>query len=253
MIADTLVRKGFAQAQNGQTEAAIATYDEAIRRGENKHAPGFQIVVANALVAKGIAQVLNGQTQAAITTSDEVIRRFENNHAPEFQTTTAIALTVKGVTETVLHLTEDALRTCDELERRFGDLTDKDAVPFAWEARRLRIKAWMVQGDRSAAMDAFHGVYAAFVPGNGRMLHMMIQLVSDLIAGGVSERDLVDLLSSDQEKLAKLDPLVVALRQRMGEEVRAPVEVMEVAASILAFIDMIIVMGRIGASSVTTD
>ena len=98
-------------------------------------------------------------------------------------------------------------------------------------------------------MDAFHSVYDAFILDNDMILGMMIQLVIDLTIGGASERDLVEILASDQEKSAKLEPLVVALRKRMGEKVRAPVEVMEVAASILKFIDMEIA----DASSVTTD
>ena len=98
-------------------------------------------------------------------------------------------------------------------------------------------------------MDAFHSVYAAFIPDNEMMLNVMIQLVIDLVVEGASERDLIEILASDQEKSAKLKPLVVALRKRMGEKVRAPVEVMEVAASILQFIDTKIA----DASSVTTD
>ena len=53
-----------------------------------------------------------------------------------------------------------------------------------------------------------------------------------MIARGASERDLIEILSSDKEKLDALVPLIVALRQRAGEEVRAPVEVLEVAKDI---------------------
>ena len=90
----------------------------------------------------------------------------------------------------------------------------------------------VVRGDCSGAMAAFRSAYAAFVPGKEANLRMMIELVPDLVAGGVSERGLVEILSSDREKSAKLAPLVVALRQRMGVEVRAPVEVLDVAADI---------------------
>ena len=249
MVAKALFSKGIAQAENDETEAAITTWDEVIRRFENIDTPEIQIMVANALLNKGIAQARNGETEAAITTCNEVIRRFENKGAPELQTTTARALVTKGLAETELRRTEDALHICDELEQKFGGLTDSDAVPLIWYAGWIRTKALVVRGDLSAAMDAFHFVCAAFVPDNERMLRMMIVLVPHLIAGGVPEHDLVEMLYSDQEKSAKLEPLVVALRKRMGEKVRAPVEVMEVAASILKFIDTEIT----DASSVTTD
>ena len=54
----------------------------------------------------------------------------------------------------------------------------------------------------------------------------------DLISTGAPERDLLEVLSADTEKAAALAPLVVALRQRAGEAVRAPPEVLEVAADI---------------------
>ena len=56
--------------------------------------------------------------------------------------------------------------------------------------------------------------------------------VIDLIASGVSKRDFVEILSEDGEKEGALMPLIIALRQRMGEDVRAPEEVLEVAADI---------------------
>ena len=55
--------------------------------------------------------------------------------------------------------------------------------------------------------------------------------VIDLIASGVSDRVLVVILE-DGEKEGALMPLIIALRGRMGEDVRAPEEVLEVAADI---------------------
>ena len=87
-----------------------------------------------------------------------------------------------------------------------------------------------------ADMDAFHSAYAAFVPGDETMMREMIEIVPDLIVSGASEHDLVEILSSDKEKSDSLTPLVVALRQSIGEEVRASPEVLEVAADIRKFI-----------------
>ena len=81
-------------------------------------------------------------------------------------------------------------------------------------------------------MDVFRSAYTMFVPGNKTMMREMLRLVPDLIAAGVAERDLVEILSSDRAKSDTLLPLVVALRQRVGEAVRAPAEVLEVAADI---------------------
>ena len=65
----------------------------------------------------------------------------------------------------------------------------------------------------------------------------MIGRVLDLVANGVSESDLVEIFSHDKEKADALLPLIVALRQRAGETVRAPVEALEVAADIHKMIE----------------
>ena len=57
-------------------------------------------------------------------------------------------------------------------------------------------------------------------------------MVPELIATGASAHDLVEILSSDKTKAEALGPLIVALRQHIGEAVRAPAEVLEVAADI---------------------
>ena len=64
------------------------------------------------------------------------------------------------------------------------------------------------------------------------MMRELLAEMPDWVAAGASERDLVEILSSDSEKAGALQPLVVALRQRTGEAVRAPGEVLEVAADI---------------------
>ena len=64
-----------------------------------------------------------------------------------------------------------------------------------------------------------------------------------LIAVGASEHDLVEILSNDPTKSDALMPLIIALRQRMGVEVRAPTEMLEVAEDIRKQIDKITAKG----------
>ena len=64
-----------------------------------------------------------------------------------------------------------------------------------------------------------------------------------LIAVGASEHDLVEILSNDPTKSDALMPLIVALRQHMGVEVRAPTEMLEVAEDIRKQIDKITATG----------
>lgn len=127
---------------------------------------------------------------------------------------------------------EDALRTCDVLERGLASLADDEKAEPRWLAGWVRTKALLRLRRYPDAMDTFRSVHAAFVPGEETMMRRMVAGVLDLIATGAPERDLLEILSADAEKAAVLSPLVVALRQRAGEAVRAPPEVLEVAADI---------------------
>ena len=132
---------------------------------------------------------------------------------------------------------KEALLISEELEGRLGVLADDEKVVFVWRARYVQALALLLRNRHRMAMDVFRSAYAVFLPDDETMMYEMLQLVPDLIANGSSERDLVDILLS-RGKFDALEPLIVALRQRTGEVVRAPVEVLEVARDINRRIDM---------------
>ena len=148
--------------------------------------------------------------------------------------------------------TEVALHTCEEVERRVGVLAGIEQGALERRARWVRTRALLLLEQHTEAMDVFRSVYAVFVPGEDTMVGEMLEQVPNLIAAGASERDLVGVLSSESEKTDALMPLVVALRQRAGEVVRAPVEVLEIAADIRREIETKLGSGddaSLGASS----
>ena len=69
-----------------------------------------------------------------------------------------------------------------------------------------------------------------------------------LVASGISERELLEILSGDPAKAAALEPLIVALRLRLGEEPRAPEIVLEVARDVNEHIDKVVAETRAGAA-----
>ena len=111
-------------------------------------------------------------------------------------------------------------------------LTDDNAITFEWRVKWMKMAVFLDQGKRSDFRETFRSIYAAFVPGNSAMVRQMLNHIPALITTGASERDLVDIMSSDRRKSNALEPLVVALRQRIGETVRAPIEFLEIAQDI---------------------
>ncbi len=237
-IARALVNKGVARRDLGDFEAALAACEEVTARFGASEVPEIQVVVARALLHKGVARDQLGSPEQAIATWDDLIERFGTSKSLEIQEAVAVALARKGMRQTKIGRAEEALHTCEELERRIGTLTGNEAMKLACSAMHVRARALLLQGRHQAAIDEFRSAYAVFDPGNPTivqgMIRVMQQLVPGLIAAGVSAHDLVQILSSDKAKSDTLWPFIVALRQHAGEVVRAPVEVLEVAADILA-------------------
>ena len=145
------------------------------------------------------------------------------------------ALLNKGNRQIEIGHAEDALQTCDEFDRRFGEAIDNESSALAflrWQAKWMRTHALLELNERPAALSVFQSVCAMFVVGNETMLREMLARVPILIAAGAPERDLVEILSAESKTADALAPLVVALRRLAGEPVRAPAEVLEVAADI---------------------
>ena len=231
-VAKTLVNKGVRRGQLGETDAEIALYDEVVERFGDRDAPELQVQVAKVLVNKGVRRGQLGEADAAIVLYDEVVERFGDSDTPELQVQVAMALANKGKAQIDLHHLEEALDTSEALERKYSTLTDENEITFEWRAKWMKMLVFLAQGKRSDSRETFRSIYAAFVPGNRAMVHQMLNHIPALIATGALERDLVDILSSDRRKSDALAPLVVALRQHIGETVRAPIEVLEIAQDI---------------------
>ena len=144
----------------------------------------------------------------------------------------AESLVNKAETEVRLGCVEEALQSCEEIEQRCSVLADIEKDTLERHSRWIRTRALLLLEQDTAAMDLFRSIYSKFVPSEETMVDEVMKQVPKLIAAGASVRDLIAVLTIDSEKADKLLPLVVALRQRAGEVVRAPAEVMEIATDI---------------------
>ena len=235
--AQASVLKGVAPGDLGDFEAAVAAFDEALERFGASDAPEIQRWAAEASVRKGYALTDLGDSGAAVAAFDEAIERFGASDAPDIQLWVAQALVSKAEQQIGIDRLDEALHACEECERRVDLLVGNEALEIAWNVKCVRVLALMIQKGHLAATDAFCSAYAAFVPDNKAMVRQMQQLLTDMVVAGASARGLADVLSEDEAKSAALVPLVVALRQHGGESVRAPAEVLEVAADILLDIE----------------
>ncbi len=230
-VALALLKKGDLQVQQGELDLAVSVYEDVIARFGASDVLGIQLLVALALSQKGDMQVQQEELDLAMSVYEDVIARFGASDVPGIQVLVAWALSQKGMIQIKVGRMKEALLISEELEGRLGVLADDEKVVFVWRAKYVQALALLLRNRQRMAMDVFRSAYAVFLPDDETMMYEMLQLVPDLIANGTSERDLVDILLS-RGKSDALEPLIVALRQRTGEVIRAPVEVLEVARDI---------------------
>ena len=236
-VAGALVQQGATLAEAGRHAEAVAANEQVLARFGHRDDPELQELVARAMNNTSVSQSVLGDTAAALETSDAVVRRFGPNAVAELGNQVATALFRRGLVLAGIGRAEEALASADELERKYGAATDDSGAALTWRAPYVRMRAFLAQGRNDPAIAAFCSMYATAHPENSTALSTLIEAVTRLIAAAIPEPELVAILLSKPRKATSLTPLIIALRQRDGETIRAPAEVLEVAADIRKRID----------------
>ncbi len=231
-VAGALIDRGRLRKELDDPEGAVANFQEVVERYGDSDALGLQKYIAGALIDKGRTKKELRDAEGAIASWDDMVERYGDSDVSDLQRFVIGALVDKGRCQAELGRADEALRVCEQLEKRVHALSDNGSGQFAWQAMCIRALALMIRNESVAAMEVFCSVYAAVPPDNEVGLNWMLWLIPNLVAAGASERELVAVLLSDPAKSGALAPLVVALRERQGETVRAPAEVREVAADV---------------------
>ena len=232
-VARALYCKGRARTDVGDLSSALSAYGEIVERFGGSESPTLLWWVAESLILRGRVFHMSGELEAAISAYEEVVERYGTGvNLWLLQRQVAAALIHKMELQTDAGNAVAALRTYDELEPRLNLLDPIMGNELTWQAMRARMQALFVERDSPLLIDTFRSLYDVLVPGDETMIREMLDLVPDSIAAGLAAQELVEILSSDGAKAAALTPLLVALNQFAGGTVRAPEEILEVAADI---------------------
>ena len=178
-----------------------------------------------ALFWKSIRAVRMGDRELALATCIDLVQRFHDSDDPATRNVMAATLAAKAELELQINRPDDALETIEGLVGGLSALLDSTRRPWiGW----TRARALLVKGERKLALEALRSAYDNLIVDKETPRHLLHH-VSELIGCGLAEDDLLEILTSDPRKCALMAPIVTAVRQRMGENVRVPVEVLEVA------------------------
>ena len=208
-----LVGSGNAKRKRDDFEGALADYARVVDLFGTRRTPLFRICVSQALLATGHVHEMLGNTSTAIASYEEVIRKFGASNVREVQASVAMASRCKRMCEHWLHRTDNP-------------------TGLEWPQWVAYMQALLLCGELRLAMHGFRSVRDAFAPSDKASLDGLVDAAMTLAAQGAPVSELVEILSGNSGDSDALFPLIAALRQHDGEDVRAPDEVLDVAADI---------------------
>lgn len=166
---------------------------------------------------------------------DRIFAQWGVETRPEVRRAAVAGVLARIGAHAVRNPSSDILAACDSVERVLRDLgVEEDGPPKLMLATTRAITLFGIGRER-AAMNEVSAMYEAYRPSGEVTVTAVLENVLSVVpiaavkATEKAQRRIVDVLSSDEVKAWSLLPLIVALRIRLGDAVRAPAEVMEVA------------------------
>lgn len=238
-VAHAMLDIGLLQAD---VENALGASLEAWRTLIDKFAsfddPAVRHHVVDAYIHIVSVLTCHNLAEDALKICKEAIEYIEDDDEFEIRTRGIQMLLVMGwIQRDHLGCIDDALASYDALDRRFGDIVGLGGLPWRWHTGRERVLTYYEARMTDHWREMLRGLYATLDSGLGTMLADLHDLVVQLAASDGPSDVLAAELLADPERAQALWPLIVALRRRAGESVRAPVEVMEIADDILKEIE----------------
>lgn len=214
-------------------ESARAALDEVISRFRTTQDARIKGLVLQAFMNRAFMRGAADDFEGEIESYDELIGLVDHtSEGDAVPYDLPVALSFKSMSLVEIGRMDEAVKTCGEIEGKLGQLGEKFKAAVESQAMCVRAIAMMARGETLAAVDVFRSAYALFPADHHVTISCMIRLAINFIAVGAPDRDAVEVLSSDRTSARALEPLIVAIRQRMGDEVRAPAETLAVAADI---------------------
>ena len=230
LVAEALFNRGSVLSELGRIVESLACYQILFVRFGNAEALKIKQLVAHALHNRSVKLREMGRTSEALDSCQNLIERFGDAERLSLQKSVAQALVRQGVILSESGRTAEALICYQDLIERFGDAEDFEMQNLV--AGAIVDSVSLIPGVQKELSNLYAAWYERLPPLGTEVLGLFTYLTSYLYASGISAADLLAILDQDAKKAAQLHPLIIALRQENGEVVRAPDELLEVAADV---------------------
>ena len=234
----TLIR-AYRELVLTQTESdlssALKTLDWLIQSVAEIHDEEFDLDLVRLMERKATMELVQEDLEAAVATWNQLHDRFHSSDE---------AWVLLVVCNALSYLCESAFRMerwdqASLFSRRLDSLSGNlPAVPFFNEIRfdasflRTLLLSVPHEKENMEALSAFRELGIIVEHGSSRMMNLTLVLIRMLLRSGTKETDLIKALSGNKRDDTVLRPLVLALRMAVGDDVREPKEIQEVAQDV---------------------
>ena len=235
VLARVLAEKASLQRPS-DIRAAAATYDAAATRLESAHARGYSDLIEEVYLNRAFTKAGLGDFTGEIESYRAFLSLIDPDPGkPSYSCTLALVLLALRLAE--LGQVEQSAVAAGRLSRQMQVVSEDLRAFVGWSIDCVALISLAAGGKMDDLRAGLRDVCARYHPGDDLTTRLMIRVVLNLLVLGVPGRDLIGALAIEPEASNALAPLTTALRLHLGESVRAPAEVMQVAADIRARID----------------
>ena len=188
-----------------------------------------------------VKAVIDGTTDLQtidVSVYDSIFEHWGIGDKPWVHLTKVILLLMAITGQAFSNPSEHVLAVCDETEESLRTLGVHDHVAFKLVFANIRAITLFGLADERAAENQVRAMYEECELDEEAEVTALLGCLMTIIpiaaakASERAQRAIVEILLSDDAKAATLWPLIVALRIRLGDAVRAPAEVMEIARDV---------------------
>lgn len=237
LAASALSDKVIALLGVGQYADAIEACELAERKFGTETTDLFHFSVSTALYGKANAQSSRFEFDEALGTCETISRRFGSSSNPPVLWQVIRALIFQASVLADLGRAKSALRKCDDIESIPSSEQEQMRSFIVRRVSWVRFKAYeLLENDESAAT-ALRLAFSKYDLDSNDDVQELLYFVVDAIARGAPEQRFLDVFDEDQNRSTRLAPMLVALKRRADQTVRAPFEIAALADGIQKMIE----------------
>ena len=221
LMARSLLFRGQALSKKGELARAQMDCRQVAEEFASSDDPYIRAAVCEAFYHLGTMFMTADNPAEAITIFDQIMHHYQACEEPMLQEWCAFALIKKAQALSHVGRPDEVLRTTVDLRERLADLEPGIQTKFEWYGLKFSALACLAQGDTQSALVTFRNMFDALDIADDEMMRDLLAVCVRLIAGGIDETDITDILHNDSQKSTFIIPLLVAARHHDGERPEA--------------------------------